>query len=58
MKSIGSRIKELRFQYGLTQKELAQKIHVTSTAISQWEREETEPKMKHIAKIAKFLMLL
>lgn len=36
--SIGKYIKELRTAQGLTQKELAEKIFVTNSAVSKWER--------------------
>ena len=35
---IGEFIKELRKQKGLTQKDLAEKLHITDRAISKWER--------------------
>lgn len=34
----GERIAELRKKQGLTQKELASKVHVTDKAVSKWER--------------------
>ena len=36
-KSIGKKIFELRRTQGLTQKELAEKVHVTNKAVSRWE---------------------
>ncbi len=36
-KTIGKFIQELRIEKGLTQKELASKLHVTNKAISKWE---------------------
>lgn len=55
MNKIGNRIKDRRLEHRLTQKELALKVGVTSTAISQWEREETEPKGKNLAALSKAL---
>ena len=34
---IGSKIRDLRIQNNLTQDELAQKLSVTSQAVSRWE---------------------
>ncbi|PSU44523.1 phage repressor protein [Photobacterium frigidiphilum] len=55
MNSIGERIRELRLKKRLTQKELATRVGVTPTAVSQWEREENEPKGKHLLKLSKEL---
>lgn len=55
MKSIGQRIKDLRLQRRLSQKALAKSVGVSSTAISQWEREENEPRGKHLSKLSKAL---
>ncbi len=44
MSTIGERLKILRKSYGYTQEELAKKIGVTKTTISQWEKGKTEPK--------------
>jgi len=41
--SIGKRIKQLRKSSHLTQKQLADKVNVSSQVISNWEREYTEP---------------
>ena len=35
---VGKRIAELRKEQGLTQKELADKLHITDGAVSKWER--------------------
>ena len=36
--NVGKRIAELRKAQGLTQKELAEKLHITDGAVSKWER--------------------
>ena len=40
---IGSRIKEYRSKCNLTQKELADRLHVTYQAVSKWENDDAEP---------------
>lgn len=40
---IGSKIKEYRTKAGLTQKELADELHVTYQAVSRWENDDAEP---------------
>ena len=51
---IGSRIKELREKFKITQKELAIKIKVAQSAISQWESAINEPKASHILLLTNF----
>jgi transcriptional regulator with XRE-family HTH domain len=41
--TVGKRIKQLRRERGLNQRELANKIGVTHPIISRWERDENEP---------------
>ena len=41
--SVGPKIKEFRTKAGLTQKELADELHVTYQAVSRWENEDAEP---------------
>ncbi|MGF1907657.1 S24 family peptidase [Aliivibrio salmonicida] len=55
MKEISVRIKERRKELGYSQRTLASLVHVTTSAISQWEREETTPKGKHLVKLAEVL---
>ena len=40
--TIGNNIKRLRIKKGLTQKDLADKIHVTFQAVSRWENNLVE----------------
>ena len=37
MKEVGTRIKQLRKEKGLTQEQLAEKIKVSSRTVSRWE---------------------
>ena len=40
---VGPKIKELRNKAGLTQKDLADQLHVTYQAVSRWENDDAEP---------------
>lgn len=48
------RIKELREKKGITQKELANALNVTQTAITYWETGKREPSAEIIEKIADY----
>lgn len=48
------RLKELRTEKGLSQKELSEKIGTTYSAISYWETGVNEPKMSYIIALCKF----
>ena len=48
-------LRSLRKEKGFTQGELAQMIHVDQTAISQWERGVTQPRLKNCLQLAKAL---
>lgn len=48
------RIKELREKKGITQKELANALNVTQTAITYWETGKREPSAEIIEKIATY----
>ena len=53
--SIGENIKYIRKSKGLTQKELAEKIGVTDSAITKYEKGDREPNWKTLNKIAEAL---
>ncbi|MDN4697335.1 helix-turn-helix transcriptional regulator [Vibrio parahaemolyticus] len=57
MTSIGIRIKELRNLRGFSQDELAHKLNLTKSTISQWELGKAYPKRKNIIQLSDFLML-
>lgn len=42
METMGQRIKQMREQRGWSQTQLAELVGVTFSAVSQWERDETE----------------
>ncbi|MGD9901716.1 MAG: helix-turn-helix domain-containing protein [Spirochaetales bacterium] len=51
---IGKRLKELRQEKNISQKEIADAIGVDISSISYWENEIYEPKASYIFKLAKF----
>ncbi len=53
--SIGTNIKRLREERGLTQEQLAEKLGVTYQAVSSWEREEYRPDTEKLVKLAEVL---
>lgn len=52
--SVGSKIKELRESRGLSQKELADTLHVTYQAVLRWESDEAEPSSDSLKTMCKF----
>ena len=50
---IGEKIKELRINNKMTQKDLAEKLYVTAQAVSRWENGEVEPSLSTLVEIAK-----
>ena len=47
---------QLRTKKGLSQDELAEKIHVTRQAVSRWENGETTPNTETLKLLSSFLM--
>lgn len=54
-KSMGEIISTLRREKGMTQKELADMLHITDKAVSKWEREIACPDTQTIPKLAGIL---
>ncbi len=50
----GTKLKELRQEKGITQKNLAKKLECNQSMIVRWEREECEPTESYIKKAAIF----
>lgn len=50
---LGERIKTLRTENSLTQKDLAEKLFVTAQAVSRWENDEVEPSITTLTAMAK-----
>lgn len=55
---IGSRIKKLRQQRGLTQSEFAEKLSVSFQAVSNWERGITPPDIENLIRISSYFGIL
>lgn len=56
-KTIGSFIAALRKSNGMTQKELAEKLHVSDKTVSRWERDEGAPDFSMIPVIAEIFQV-
>ena len=54
----GSFVAQLRKERGLTQKELAQRLHVTDKAVSKWETGRGFPDLKLLEPLAQTLLAL
>ena len=52
MPKISKNIKKLRAEHNLTQDALAEKLHVTRQAISNWENEKTYPDIKSVVTLS------
>lgn len=46
-------LKKLRLRSGMTQQELAEKLHVTQEAVSQWEHGVSYPRSRKLKEIAR-----
>lgn len=53
MKDISKRIQQLRQQSGMTQEELANRLHVTRQAVSNWENRKTRPDIDTLEALAR-----
>ena len=51
---IGENIKRLRRQRGITQETLAERMHISSQAVSKWERNETFPDISMVIPLASY----
>ncbi len=57
MEVFQKRIKELRIENGLTQKQLAEKLNITNSTVCDWEKGRSEPDLTTLAKVAKFFTI-
>lgn len=51
---LGQRLKELREEKGLTQKQLAEKLGINSVTYLHYEKEQREPPLAMLADISRF----
>ena len=51
---IGENIKRLRRQKGITQETLAERMHISTAAVSKWERGETFPDISMVIPLASY----
>ena len=49
---IGEKIRELRTKNGMTQSDLAEKLFVTTQAVSRWEKGDVEPSLTTVKSIS------
>jgi transcriptional regulator with XRE-family HTH domain len=54
LSNIAKNIKRLRKEIDITQQELADKIHVSNSLVSHWEKGDREPKPQELIALAKF----
>lgn len=52
MIQIGEKLKTLRSEKHLTQKDLAEKLNVSAQAVSRWENDEVEPSLETLGQLA------
>lgn len=52
VKNMANRIKKLRIEHGLTQKELADKLQVNNSQISRYEKDLLEPNQECLTKMS------
>ena len=52
--TLGQKIKKLRTDKGLTQKDLADQLHVTFQTVSKWESDTNEPDIATLKELSKF----
>lgn len=52
---IGSKIREYRLKAKMTQRELADKLHVTYQAVSRWENNSAEPSFETLREMCRVL---
>lgn len=54
MKRFGERLKELRTEKGLLQKDLAKILGTTNSSVCDWETDRAQPDMEMLVKLADY----
>ncbi len=54
MKEFAERLKDLRLEKGLSQRELAKSVNISHVAIIRWENETHSPNAEAVVTLAKF----
>ena len=52
--TLGQKLRKLRNDKGITQKDLADQLHVTFQTISKWESDKNEPDLATLKEIANY----
>ena len=52
MSVIGKNIKKIRTEKGMTQEQLAESLHVTRQAVSNWEQGKSQPDVETLSAMA------
>lgn len=53
--SLGTNIMLRRLKLGMTQKELGEKLGITPSAVTRWERGDCNPTMEKLVRLARIL---
>ena len=56
--TLGQKLKKLRTEKGLTQKDLADQLHVTFQTVSKWESDTNEPDFSTLKELSKMQTLV
>lgn len=51
------RVKELRIEHNLTQKQLADKLQTTNSSVCDWEKGRSQPDLKTLANMAQLFQV-
>lgn len=54
---LGKNIRSYRCKLGLTQRELAEKLHVSAQAISSWKQGNTCPDIENLCRLAEVFLV-
>ena len=54
-RTLGEKIRFLRMRQGLKQNDLARKLRVCKTAVCQYEKDLTKPRIEHLRRLADIL---